>query len=101
MPDLQSKPLHLFLINLAPSFWPAKTVFFNPLVTVSLMQHDSCKIPSNNLKNKRKESPPSTEHSPSTCCYYYYTGWGHCLFGSLGFSLAHKTQNNVLKVASC
>ena len=68
MPDMQSKPFYLFLINLAPSFRPTKIFSFS-LVTVSLTQHDSCKIPSNN-KKKRKENPPSrvpsTEHSLST-----------------------------------
>ena len=64
-----AKQAFLFVSDKFSSFILAHKDLFFSLVTVSLTQHDSCKIPSNN-KKKRKENPPSTvpstEHSLST-----------------------------------
>lgn len=62
MPDMQSKPLHLFLINLAPSFWPTNIFFFFP--SWQFLWRNMTHVKFLAIIKKRNENPPSTV--PST-----------------------------------
>lgn len=100
-----AKQAFLFVSDKFSSFILAHKDLFFSLVTVSLTQHDSCKIPSNNKKKEKKtllaQCLAQSIHSVPGC-YCYYIGWVTLFVWFPGFpSVAHKTQNNVLKVASC